>query len=209
MRHATTQFDIRSGFLLRYFERRDRAASRRNELIAARDNKHRELNRRYGYREPDGSIPIGCKSHVDLEYKAEYDRIEGEFRTLYETVNRNDNQADRDDGITIFEFLVLDNLDACGRRGFAAAARSGVAADYIGLRAHSEIQGLISGQTLGNVPQLLAMIIHNTSYAGRRCRKFFNLQLWNVESLYAIFRYRRRYTRALRDAANNLRTVSA
>jgi hypothetical protein len=208
VRHTSSQFGIRSNFLLRHFERRERAWRRRHELITARDDKHRELNRHYGFREPDGSIPIGCKSHVDLEYKAQYDRIECDFRPLYEAVSRNEDQTDRDDGITIFEFLVLDNLGTHERDRFVSVAKSGQYADYIALRARCEVQGQASDLTVRNVPQVVAMIIHNASFAGRRCRKFFNLQPWNVEDWYAIYSYRRRYRRALREAANNPRAIS-
>ena len=196
---------IRPRFLLDHLARHEAAWSKRHELIAARDDKHRELNRRYGFRDPDGSIPIGFRSHVNLPYKAEYDRIENDFRPAYEAITTAAAQADRDQGMTIYEFLVLDNLDAAERDKFLVAARAGRPVDYVSLPANSEVSRRAAGATFDSMPRLLQMLTSDTSYAVRRCRKFLALKPWDSYAWRAIAAYRLHYNRALRDAAKSLR----
>lgn len=66
---------IRGSFIRGYAEKHREYWARGLDLIQKRDDEHRALNKAYGYVESDGTIPIGCRSHVDLDYKRKYDEI--------------------------------------------------------------------------------------------------------------------------------------
>ena len=82
----------------------------RNLLLMERDKLHRALNEKFGYAEPDGSFGIGCKSHVDQDYKRRYDEIEERFRKPYDQSLPAFHDWCRSRGMTVYECLFFDNI---------------------------------------------------------------------------------------------------
>jgi hypothetical protein len=201
MRPSTSHsYSIRPEFLLAYFRRREAGSARRWALIHARDEKHRNLNCEYGFRNQDGSIPIGCMTHTNADYKTHYDAIETNFRPLYELVSVEEARADHDDGMTIFEFLVLHDIGPKEERLLKDAASRNEDVDYIDLRATSEVRRYADKPPR----EVVAMLAHLSSYSGLHCRRFFGIRLWDIRSRLVISAYQNRYRHRLRQAAQTI-----
>jgi hypothetical protein len=203
-RQTPHPYSIRPEFLLAYFRRRGAELAKQFALIKVRDTKHRDLNREYGFRNDDGSIPIGRRAYTNTDYKARYDAIDAEFRPLYEAVSVEKVRADHEGGMTIFEFLVLHDLHSQEQMLFIDAASRTEYVDYIALRARSEVRGHAVGRPAKDARRVLAMLTMVSRYSGLACREFLGIKFWDIQSHLVILTYRNLYKHLLREAADNL-----
>ena len=106
----TNHHMIRGDFVRQYADMHRKMWDESSNLIARRDELLRKLNRDYGFLEEDGSVRIDSGTGTYDEYKKQNVRIEAQFREVY------DNQLPmfynwcRENRITIFEYLLLDNI---------------------------------------------------------------------------------------------------
>ena len=190
---------IRGEFLRGYARRKDEYLNTGWNLIADRDKELRALNQRYGYAEPDGSFGIGCKSHVDQDYKREHDDIERRFCGPYDSQLPALYQWGRDHGMTVYECLVLDDIRDEHLK--ALAARSETTEDWqlnaIQTRARLEVKHMAEEFRIGEVRRRLDMMIQHHHYAAKRCRKLLGIKAWDVAAQKAIFDFGREWKEAL------------
>ena len=79
-------------------------------FLRSRDDKHRNLNKKYGYREEDGTYGIGCKTHIDEEYKKSYDEIESEGSNAYNKELNIFKSWKNSQSFTICEYLLFHDF---------------------------------------------------------------------------------------------------
>lgn len=197
---------VRGDFIRGYARREDEYLDAGWKLIAGRDKELRALNQRYGYAEPDGSFGIGCKSHVDQDYKREHDDIERRFRGPYDSRLPALYQWCRDHGMSVYECLVLDNIRDEHLK--TLVARSETTEDWqldaIKTRAHLEVQHMAGECRIGEVRRRLDILIQNHHYAARRCRKLLGIKPWDIAAQKAIFDFGREWKEALNRAFGQL-----
>jgi hypothetical protein len=109
-RSTMTDTIIRGAFLRAYADKKSETSRASWALIQDRDNNHRALNQAYGFVEKDGTVPIGCRSHVDLAYKAKYDAIEQRFKGVYDQSLPALYDWCRRQDMSIYECLWIDNV---------------------------------------------------------------------------------------------------
>lgn len=197
---------IRGSFIREYTEQKERMWKSDWDLIAERDKFHRALNEQFEYSEPDGSFGIGCKSHVDQEYKRRYDEIEACFRKHYDQNLPAFHDWCHSRGITVFEFLFFDDIyDEHLRK---IAAKSQEREDWqlrpIQAKARLLVQKLKADHYVGEIRERLDMEIAYQHYANSRCRKFFALKPWDLSAQKAILDYSREWKNALNVAFNGM-----
>lgn len=175
-------------------------------LIAERDKQHRELNREFGYSEPDGSFGIGCKSHVDTDYKARYDEIEARFRAPYDKGLPGFYDWCRGQGITIYEYLFFDNIydEHLKKIAEASEGKDDWSLKPIQFKARLLVEKLKTDHYVGEIRKRLDMEISNQHYANSRCRKFFGIRPWNVTDQKAVMDYSREWKEALNRAFDTM-----
>lgn len=197
---------IRGEFIRGYARRKDEYLDAQWKLIAGRDKELRALNQRYGYAELDGSFGIGCKSHVDQDYKREHNDIERRFRGPYDSQLPALYQWGRDHGMSVYECLVLDDIR--DEQLKALANRSETTEDWqldaIKTRARLEVQHMAGEFRVGEVRRRLDILIQNQQYAARRCRKLLRIRPWDIAAQKAIFDFGREWKEALNLAFGQL-----
>lgn len=165
---------IRGVFIRGYADAHRSYMQRGWDLIRTRDDEHRALNKAYGYVESDGTIPIGCKSHVDLHYKRKYDEIESRFREPYDRGLPDLYDWCKREGMSIFEYLWID--DVYTEHLEIVAAESSQRPDwqmkYIARKAELFVENLKSAHSVGEIKRLIEMEAQNHGYEPRRdCRR--------------------------------------
>ena len=199
-------FNIRGAFIRAYAIRQAESNRKSDEMISERNLLLMGLNRRFGFSEPNGSFGIGCKTHVDLAYKAEYDRIESDFKGPYDANLPNLDAWCSSEGMTIWECLLIDNL--WQEDLLKIAALSEKTDDWtlypIVLKARFEVNRLASEYYIGEVRRRLDMMIGFHGYASVRCRKTFKVPFWDVPRQLVILSYQRKWKTALNQAFGRL-----
>lgn len=177
--------------------------SKRNELLVA-------LNRRYGYADADGRFGTGCKSHVDTEYKSEYDAIEAQFRGPYEKQLPAVYSWAKENGMSVFECLLADDINDGHLQSIAERSESvdDWQLNAIMMRARLEVTDLAAKHSIGEVRRLIDDKIANHHYAEKRCRKRLELGPFDISGRKAIWDYRKEWTAALNGAFDQLRSAS-
>lgn len=201
----THRHQIRGDIIQEFTARSANDMSRRLDLIAKRDQKLRSLNKEFGYSEPDGTYGIGCRSHIDSVYKRRYDEIEDEFRKPYDEVSESLDAWRKAVGMTIYEYLFLDNIGSSHLQEIADAcmSRNDWAIDPVALNARLLIQDWAKGHNIGEIRKLLNLEVANQHYAHSRCRKFLGIRPWDISSQLAIFSYGREWKSALHKSLNS------
>lgn len=160
MREPGSQYDIRGEFVLAHFNFEAARDKLSWALIKARDDKHRALNTEYGFRESDGNVPSGCKSHTNAPYKARFDAIEAEFKPQYERLRHEWEVMQHANEMTIYEYLLLDNVSRSEmQQPFAASIdRHGSGYELINVRAHEGIRKWLAGRSFKDADRAIPML---------------------------------------------------
>jgi len=197
---------MRGEFIRKYTQSKARMWSDGWQMIAERDKSHRALNQEFGYSDSDGTFGIGCKSHVDQEYKRRYDEIEARFREPYEKNLPTLHEWCRSQGITIFEYLFFDDIDDDHLREIAKVSepKDDWELRPIILKARYMIEKLKVGHRIGEIRDRIDMEISYQHYANSRCKKFFEIRLWDLPANKAIFDYGQEWKAALNRSFENL-----
>ncbi len=198
--------NIRGSFIRAYEVRQAEYDRNSHEMISKRNTLLIDLNRRFGFSEPDGSFGIGCKTHVDTAYKAQYEKIASDFKGPYEANLPNLHRWCLSQGMTIWECLLIDDIRREDLQ--AIAARSEKTDDWalkpIVLRAQFEVKRLASEYYVGEVRRRLDMMIGFHGYASARCRKTFKVPIWDLQRQLVIHSYHREWKAALNSAFGRL-----
>ncbi len=201
--------NIRGAFIRAYALRQAESDRKSDEMISNRNFLLMALNRRFGFSEPNGSFGIGCKTHIDSAYKAEYDKIELDFKGPYEANLPNLHKWCLSQGMTIWECLLIDDIRRKDLQTIATLSQrlDDWALKPIVLRAKSEVKRLANEYYLGEVRRRLDMMIGFHGYASARCRKMFKVPIWDVQRQLAILSYQREWKSALNQAFSRLSAV--
>ncbi len=197
---------IRGSFIREYAEQKDRMWAVGSDLIEGRNKLHYALNVEFGYSEPDGSFGIGCKSHVDQDYKRRYDEIEERFRKPYDQNLPAFHDWCRSRGMTVYECLFFDNIYDEHLREIAAESqkREDWQLRPIQAKARLLVQKLKADHYVGEIRRRLDMEIAHQHYANSRCRKFYGLKPWDLGAQKAILDYSSEWKNALNGAFNGM-----
>ena len=201
--------NIRGAFIRAYAIRQAESDRKSDKMISERNLLLMSLNRRFGFSEHDGSFGIGCKTHVDPAYKAEYDRIESDFKGPYDANLPNLDAWCLSEGMTIWECLLIDDIWREDLQKIAALSekRDDWALQPIVVRAQSEVNRLASEYYIGELRRRLDMMIGFHGYASARCRRTFKVPFWDVQRQLAILSYHREWKSALNQAFGRLSAV--
>lgn len=198
--------NIRGSFIRAYEVRQAEYDRNSHEMISKRNLLLIDLNRRFGFSEPDGSFGIGCKTHVDTAYKAQYDKIESDFKGPYEANLPNLYAWCFSQEMTIWEYLLIDNISREALHEIAN--RSEKLDDWslkpITVKAQSEVKKLASEFYIGGVRQRLDSMINWHPAALARCRKTFKVPIWDLQRQLVIHSYHREWKAALNSAFGRL-----
>lgn len=198
MLHST----IRGEFIRRYENQKDQSLKSGWNLINERNELHRELNIRFNYAEPDGSFSIGCKSHIDQEYRHCYETIETQFRGPYDDQLPALHRWCIENSMTIFECLLIDDIWDEDLK--VLASRAAETEDWqlrpIGEKASLQIARLKDKHSVGEIRQRIDIDISNQGYASSRCRKMLEIKPWHLPQQKAILEYASKWKKALNQA---------
>ncbi len=194
-----SNLQIRGSFIRDYAEKHREYLKRGWQLIQARDGEHRALNKAHGFVDSDGTIPIGCRSHVDLNYKRKYDEIEARFRGPYEAGLPGLYDWCKRDGMSIYEYLWIDNIHTELLEIVAAEStqKPDWQMNYIARKAGLFVERLKDAHSVGEIKRLIDMEVQNHSYATARCRKMLEIKVWDLGKQKALLDYRRDWKDAL------------
>lgn len=200
---------IRGDFIQRYAERKNNYLQSSWQMIQDRDIELRELNRAFGYSEPDGSFGIGCKTHVDQNYKRKYDAIETRFRAPYDDQLPGLHRWCIEQGMTVYECLLLDNIWDDDLK--AIAERTETVEDWqlrpIGEKARLMVSRWKKEHSIGEIGRRVRIEKSHFGYAAARCRKELNIGVFDVSRQKAIFDYGQEWKKALDSAFSSLRAA--
>ena len=203
---AVVHSQIRGDFIRAYAQRKDAYLDASWKAIIHRDEELKALNRKYGYAELDGSFGIGCKSHVDQDYKRDYDAIEERFRKPYDEQLPALYQWSRDSGISIYEYLLIEDIRDEHLK--ALAGRFEAMGDWelkpIYTKARLEVERLANEFRVGEVRRRLDIMLQHHNYAARRCRKLFAIKIWDISAQRAIVEFGNEWKAALNSAFSQL-----
>lgn len=180
---ALAHSTIRSDFVADYLTRRAAVQTAQWDAIHARDELEREINRRFGYKEEDGTYSASIRSHIDAPYVAEFERVEAKFQEHYDGLSARNRAIDLARGMTVYEYLLLEDVMDKDRL-LEAAADPGYY-DWIGLKARIEIDK-IKHNTFSDMKHILARKKEAYGYAGKRCRKVLVIKPWDLPAQAAI-----------------------
>jgi hypothetical protein len=196
---------IRGSFIRSYSDKQRESWKVGSALIQKRDNEHRALNKAYGYFDKDGTIPIGCKSHVDLEYKRKYDEIEARFREPYESNLPSLYDWCKREGMSIYEYLWIDNIHTEHLEIVAAESTQehDWQINYIARKAALFVERLKVNHSVGEIKNLIDIEVRNHHYAISHCRKLLDIKPWELGKQTVLFKYRRDWKAALENVLNS------
>ncbi len=197
---------IRSSFIRDYCRRKTSYMESSWQLINERDEKHRALNKKYGFAEPDGTFGVGCKSHIDRDYKSHYDEIEARFRPQYEDQLPALYRWAREQGMTVYEYLLIDDIWDADLKQLAELT---VERQDWNLRPIEEKARLLVSRwkeehAVGEIQRRVKIESSNFHYAAARCRKMLELKLWELTAQKAILDYGREWKSSLEGAFGRL-----
>jgi len=197
---------VRGSFIRGYAEKHREYVKNGWAMITKRDNEHRDLNRAFGFIDPDGTVSVGCKSHIDVEYKRKYDEIESRFRGPYDRNLPNLYDWCKQDGMTIFEYMFIDNLYDEHLEAIAAESvkKEDWQIDYMARKAGLYVQRLKAAHSVGEIKRLITMEVQQHGYAVTRCRKMLKIKPWELIKQKALVDHRHQWKAALERTFDNL-----
>lgn len=202
---------IRGDFVRQYADMNQKSQDESRNMVARRNELLRKLNRDYGFLEKDGSVRIDPGTGTYDEYKRQNVRIESQFRGPYDNLTPMFDNWCRENGITIFEYLLLDNIelvdDALTQIVESGATVKNLLVVAIELKARLFVERLKPDHLVGEIKRRISLDLNHRGYANARCRKFFAIKLWEISKQKAIIDYGQRYKTALLQAFGSLKAI--
>lgn len=195
---------IRPAFVERHLERIEADWKRRMQINAAGYRREKDLNIKYGL--PDHPSSPYPTTHNDgpADYLAERKLSHDKSQRLYEAVGVDAEAADRAEGMSIWEFMLLDNLGQVPKDVILAAAKRREQVDYVDLRAREELRDQLLEVPLAEMQRRLTRLVDHFNWAGRRCVKFYKLSIIDFSARLAIRDFKLHYRRCLIDHVGKL-----
>jgi hypothetical protein len=202
----TYHSQIRGDFIRRYSECKIAYLESSWRMINDRNEKHRALNIELGYAESDGSFGIGCKSHVDQEYKCRYDEIEDRFRVFYNDQLPALHRWMSENGITVYEYLLMDDIwdDDLTALSKLSSTKEDWQLKPIKTKANLTVARWKKEHAIGEIQRRVKIESANFRYATSRCRKLLGLKPWALPAQKAIFDFGREWKSSLEIAFGSL-----
>jgi len=194
--------NVRPEFLLDHFERKRIYTKRSWELVNDRNAKHTALNQQHGLAERDGTFASGKRSS-EPAYAREYDRIEAEFRAVYDGLLPGLRAADKAAGMTVFEYMLIEGVDEKEEAALTEAARQR-SYFYIDVAAKAYLDS-ISHNDVRSIQKLIDMQVSNLKYVQDRCKKELGIGIFDLAGQKALFDYKMEYGAALKKALGSSR----
>lgn len=197
---------IRGEFIRGYLKRKTDYLDSSWHMVNDRNEKHRALNIEFGYAEPDGSFGIGCKSHVDQEYKRRYDEIESRFRAPYDDQLPALHRWAVENGMTVFECLLMDDIWDADLKALAelSTTREDWQLQPIKAKARLMVARWKEEHVVGEIQRRVKIESSHFHYAAARCRKLLGLKPWDLAAQKAILDYGKEWKSALEIAFGSL-----
>ncbi len=175
-------------------------------FIEARNLELQRLNQDFGFIDEDGTVPIGCKSSVIIDYKQQYDNIEAGHRVKYDAVTPDRESWMRQCDISLFEYLLLDNCSGKELDSLAGklTPEDELSDNAIVQKAIGYMAGWKSQYRIGGVQSAMQREIEDYKFVAARCRNFFDIRIWNISKQIKIFRYGKLWSSALNRCFQNL-----
>lgn len=205
----TFHSQIRGEFIQRYSEREAMHWEASSRMVDGRNEEHRALNIEFGYAELDGAFGIGCKSHIDQEYKHLYDEIENRFRIPYDNQLPAFHRWALENGMTIYECLLMDNIGGNDLKALAelCATQEDWQLHPIKKKSSLLVTGWKGEHTVGEIQQRVKIESSQFNYAATRCRKLMGLKPWDLSAQKAILDYGKEWKSSLQTAFDSLTAV--
>lgn len=197
---------IRPEFVVEYAARKIRDWALHNRLIENRDNAQCQLNRSYGLVELSGDVSSGRKSN-DPSYIEKYQSIKNSFEAENNAIKPATDQWIRNSGITIFEYLFIDNCDLAGSGRIIeeASRQNGYFLNAIPLKANVYVDSIKTQHNFSELKWLVDFEIKNHHYALTRCRNFFDFKFWEISKQRNMLSYSRLWKEELVKALGQLK----
>lgn len=189
--------DIRAQVVKDRIERHEAAWKNMMACLRARDALHKDLNRRFGFIDADGSVGVGKKSHINSEYVAKYEVIEKDYRAKYEKFSAVENEKDKNI-LTVYEYLLFYNASDDATANIYRLAKKhpdASAESFIAARAEGEIQHWIKKEY--NTTNMMRLENRDFPYRAARCRRFLGAGVLDPRAHCAIRQFKNLYARAL------------
>lgn len=191
---------IRVDFFREYKKREYESISYGWKTLKDRDQKHRDLNKEWGFAESDGSYGVGCKSYAQIDYLTKYKKIENDGNQNFTASNQKFYQWRDKQYFTIQEYLFLIDFFPATEtidEAFAEAQiDDGLIFDSLSLHASHLIKGSRNSvQTFKGTDfevtflESVQMKIDAKNYEKKRIHKFLKIGLLNHKEKQFINRY--------------------
>ena len=116
-----------------------------------------------------------------------------------------------ENGITIFEYLLLDNIDLVDENASKIADSCGTEQDWcfdaIKLKANLFVEQLTSDHAVGEIKRRINLELNLRGYANAKSQKFFSIKPWDFSKHKTIYDYGRSYKSALLQTFGNLKAI--
>lgn len=198
---------IRPDIVARYCVDAERVWAERRAMISARDDQYRALNKEFGCLNTDGVATASYTGNAGPLYHARYRSIDDAFRPNYESISSRHEAWRRSLGLTLSEFLFLDDFfhpllkQLCQAPGFGESYRS----DLIRRKAAIYVNDWKLKENVGGIYARIGAEIGLFRYAAKRCRTFLEIGAFNLGASLAMRRFRDEWKRALYEAINRQR----
>jgi hypothetical protein len=193
---------IRPDVVAQYHQASVSVWKQRNELIAARDEEHRQLNEEFDVRAENGTFTSSCMGQAGPLYLARYREIGDRFRPRYDAITAREAAWRQNLGLTLSEFMFLDNFFSplleklCSDKRFLGSYRS----ELLRMKAAIHLDDWKKKESVGGIYSRIASEMTLFPYAARRCRDFFQIGLLDFDSRMAIRAYKKDWNKALTEA---------
>lgn len=198
---------IRPEIVARHLEISERRKQEGWTVLRERDAAYTALNREFGFLNAEGEATSSYARGAGTDYLARYEAIRDAFKGPYEAACAGGRGWRSEVGMTLSEFLFLDNFfddllrQLCERRGFAESWRL----ELIRWKAAIFIADWGRKENIAGVQARIADEIALFRYARIRCRASFQIGLFDIHSALAISAYRADWKRALRETFDRQR----
>jgi hypothetical protein len=191
----TNFYEMRPVIVRQYVVRHDTSWRAMMQYVHKRDNLQRDLNKQYNFAELDGTYGAGKMSCTDAEYIRLYDKIEREFRELYNAEIANRDWVDSST-LSMFEYLLLDNASQRALKKMEELAEQHLQEpwyEFIGVKAHAEMEEWKNKYNVDGIMEAIRHELNDFRYRNMRCRKALSISRLNLRATFALFLFQRRY----------------
>lgn len=192
-------YEIRPEKIIDYLDESKKQNRKGWEILHERNDLHRKLNEKYGLSDPDGLVTSAYYPCDDPAYHKRWYEINDKYKKPYENVDLERKAKRAAMKLTIFEYLLLDNIH--GEEEIFEAAKKGRSDfELIGIKARCEFkQWVKDGQTIEEINILIRMEKGQFGWVSNRCKKDLKISKLNLKAVSSISNYKRTYFRYLED----------